>query len=277
MMMDCSMIKSSYPIKRYTILRRMTQLGILALLIAGFKGYTDLLIGDYSFAMLLGVVPLTDPFAVIQMLFAQVPLKTDLLLGAGIVLVLYGLIAGRAFCSWVCPLNMITDAANGLRRVLGIRPNGRFRISRNVRYWAIGISLVLSAIYGLSAFEMISPVGLVQRAMIFGIASGWFTVVALFFFDFAVLQNGFCGHLCPLGGFYSLVTKPAVIRIYHKKEPCSLCMLCKDICPEKQVLAIIGERDGFINFGACTNCARCIEVCPDDALHFSLKGLKKSA
>jgi ferredoxin-type protein NapH len=43
------------------------------------------------------------------------------LIGACIVLLLYLLVGGRTYCSWVCPVNLLTDFAYWLRVRLGSR------------------------------------------------------------------------------------------------------------------------------------------------------------
>jgi len=48
-------------------------------------------------------------------------------------------------------------------------------------------------------------------------------------------------------------------------------MKCKTVCPEHQVLHMIGKQSLSVTSGECTNCARCIEVCDDDALGFSIR------
>jgi ferredoxin-type protein NapH len=76
--------------------------------------------GNLSSSVLLGVVPLSDPYAVLQMFASGSLITMDIMIGALIITIFYGLIGGRMFCSWVCPINMVTDAANWLRRKLGI-------------------------------------------------------------------------------------------------------------------------------------------------------------
>jgi ferredoxin-type protein NapH len=218
---------------------------------------------------------MSDPYAAMQMLAAGAVMATDLLIGVGVAVVFYLLIGGRAFCSWVCPINMITDLANYLRRVTGInRITGiKQPASRNIRYWVLGLSLVISAIMGVTAFEFISPISMVHRGIVFGIGFGWAAMLIIFLFDLFVLKNGWCGHICPLGGFYSLLGKFSLIRVHHKEENCTLCMKCKVVCPENQVLHMIGKESLPVLSGECTNCGRCIEVCDDDALNFSIRKL----
>ena len=263
---------------RYLILRRISQISILILFFGANSWGWKILQGNLRSSKFLSVIPMSDPYAVLQMLFAGATLAADLLLGAGIVIIFYFFIGGRSFCSWVCPINLVTDAANYLRRKLEInRVQGiKQPATRNIRYWVLGLSLILSSIMGVAAFEFISPISMFHRGIVFGIGFGWAAILIIFLFDLFVLKNGWCGHVCPLGGFYSLVGKFSLIRVYHTEENCTLCMKCKVVCPEHQVLHMIGKESLPVLSGECTNCARCIEVCDDDALGFSIRKLVKN-
>ena len=257
---------------RFLIARRIVQLAIIGLYIAGNAFGWNVLKGNLSSSKIFDVIPMADPYAVLQMFAAGTLLATDVLVGAAIVVIFYALIGGRAFCSWVCPMNMVTDFANWLRVKTGIhREEWQLRISRKARYWILGLSLVLSFLIAAPAFEFISPISMLHRGLVFGMGFGWVAVLGVFLFDLFATKNGWCGHLCPLGGFYSLISKPSVIRVKHDADKCTLCMNCKNICPEKQVLWMIGKESVFVSSGECINCGRCIEVCNDDALNFGLR------
>jgi ferredoxin-type protein NapH len=262
---------------RYLILRRATQIGLLFLYFGANAWGWKILQGNLSSSLVFGVVPLSDPYAALQMLFAGGLLATNLLIGAGIITAFYLVIGGRVFCSWVCPVNMITDAANYLRRKIGVDklPNKQ-SVSRKMRYWILALSLIISFMMGVTAFEFISPISMVHRGIIFGLGFGWAAMLIIFLFDLFVLKNGWCGHVCPLGGFYSLLGNFSLIRVHHTEENCTLCMKCKVVCPEHQVLHMIGKESLPVLSGECTNCARCIEVCDDDALGFSIRKLAQN-
>jgi len=260
---------------RYLILRRLTQIGLLVLYFGANAWGWTVIQGNLSSSLILGVIPMSDPYAALQMLVAGAALAMDLLIGVAIVTVFYMLIGGRAFCSWVCPINMVTDAAAWLRDKLEINriQNGKAPVKRVTRYWVLGLGLVISAVMGVTAFEFISPISMVHRGLVFGMGFGWAAIAVIFLFDLFVLKNGWCGHVCPLGGMYSLLGKFSLIRVHHDEEACTLCMKCKDVCPEQQVLHMIGKESIPVLSGECTNCARCIEVCDDDALEFSIRKL----
>jgi len=262
---------------KYLILRRITQITILLLYVgANIYGW-KILSGSLSFSMLFDKIPLSDPYAVLQMLFAGAMISSNLIIGAIIILLFYGLIGGRAYCSWVCPVNMVTDLAGYLRRKFNIDKDGKkYIISRNFRYWAFGTLLVFSFITGVAVFEFISPIGILTRGIIFGIGFGWVFLLAIFLFDLFIVKNGWCGHICPLGGMYSVVGSKSIIRVKHDANACTNCGECKQVCPEKEVLnPIIHKKSDFISGKECTNCGRCIEVCNDNALKFSIRNILK--
>lgn len=257
---------------RYLLSRRLIQISILGLYIAAHLWGLKILEGNLSSSILLGTVPLSDPYAVLQMFAAGAVLTTDIVLGAVIITLFYAMFAGRMFCSWVCPINMVTDAANWLRRKFGISSiQKRVYMSRNIRYWVLGLSLVLSFLMGLTAFELVSPISMMHRGLVFGMGFGFTAIMVIFFFDLLVHENGWCGYVCPLGGFYSLIGKFSLLRVRHNVDNCTDCMKCKDVCPEKEVLHMVSKFSETVKMGACTNCARCIEVCDDDALNFSIR------
>jgi ferredoxin-type protein NapH len=263
---------------RYLLLRRTTQIGIMLLYFGANAWGWDILMGNLSSSLLFGVVPLSDPYAALQMFAAGSIMAVDLLIGATIIIFFYAIVGGRVFCSWVCPINPITDLANYLRRVLGFNQIQKKQpASRNIRYWTIVLSLIISFGLGVTAFEFISPISMVHRGIIFSFGFGIAAILVIFLFDLFVLKNGWCGHICPLGGAYSIIGKYSLLRVHHDSNNCTACMKCKEVCPEVQVLHMIAKNTEPVLSGECTNCARCIEVCDDDALEFSIRNFKNGS
>ncbi len=261
---------------KYLILRRISQITLLVLYFGANAFGWKVLTGTMSSSSVFETIPLSDPFAVLQMFAAGAILAFDAILGAIIIVLFYGIIGGRSFCSWVCPVNMVTDAANWLRRKLYIdKIERKVWISRNIRYYMIALALIVSFVSGMAAFEIISPITILNRGAIFGFGAGAGLLVAIFLFDLFVLKNGWCGHICPLGGVHSIIGKYSLIRVKHNSDNCTLCMKCKEVCPEVQVLDMIGKRSEFVVKQECTNCGRCVDVCNDDALSFNIRNYLK--
>lgn len=257
---------------RYLVSRRVSQAAILSLFIAGNLFGLKALRGNLSTSKVLDAFHLADPFSVLQSAAAGAVMAGEALLGAGIVLAFFGFVGGRMFCSWVCPMNVVTDCANWIGKKLGAGAGSRdLRVSRSARYWAVAVSLLLSAFFGFAAFEQVSPIAMLHRGLVFGMGMGWLAVLAVFCFDLFVLRNGFCGHLCPLGGFYALAGRYSLLRVRHDTDTCTLCMKCVEHCPERQVLPMVGRQSGTVLSGECTNCGKCIDVCNDRAMGFGLR------
>jgi len=260
---------------RYLILRRISQLGILALFLLGPLAGIWIVKGNLASSLTLDVLPLTDPLVLLQVFVSGHLPESAALIGASIVLAFYLLVGGRVYCSWVCPVNIVTDTAEWLRRKLKIKNSANF--SSKTRYWLLGGILLVAAISGSVAWELINPVSMVYRGLIFGMGLAWGVVAAVFLLDLFVGRRAWCGRLCPVGAFYGLLGEGAVLRISAaRREQCDDCMDCFAICPEHQVIrpALKGADKGVgpvITDGNCTNCGRCIDVCARDVFEFTTR------
>ncbi|RLA08317.1 MAG: quinol dehydrogenase ferredoxin subunit NapH [Gammaproteobacteria bacterium] len=260
---------------QWLISRRFSQLFILMLFLAGPWFGWWIVTGNLSSSLTLGTLPLSDPFVLLQAIAAGHWPETAAITGAVIVVVFYLLVGGRVYCSWVCPVNLVTDAAFWLRQRLGI--GGASSLSRKTRYWLLAAILLVSIVSGSIAWEMVNPVSMLHRGLIFGIGFAWIVVSAVFVFDLLVTRRGWCSHLCPMGAFYSLLGTRSLIRVRaDNRSACNDCMDCYLVCPEQQVIrpALKGADKGIgpvIDSANCTNCGRCIDVCAPNVFHFGLR------
>lgn len=259
---------------KWLILRRFTQLGLLALFLAGPLAGLWIVKGNLSFSYTLNTLPLADPYVLLQSLAAGHMPEKLALIGVAIVVAFYLLVGGRTYCSWVCPVNLVTDLANWLRVRLGLK--GGAHVSRQVRYWVLGMTFVAAAVSGTIAWEMVNPVTMTHRGLIFGAGLAWTVLLAVFLLDLFVMRHGWCGRLCPVGAFYSLIGKFALLRVkLPARAACNDCMDCFAVCPEQQVirpaLKAIGGTPPLILEANCTNCGRCIDVCSKDVFTFGTR------
>lgn len=256
----------------WLIARRSVQLGILALFALGPLAGVWWAKGNLSSSVLFGVLPLTDPFVLAQTVAAGHLPGAAALTGAAIVAAFWAVLGGRGFCGWVCPLNVVTDAAAWLRRRLHI--TGGRAPSRTLRLWLLGAVLVASAIAGHTVWEAVNPVSLTQRALIFGGSLAWGATAAVFGFDLFVAPHGWCGHVCPVGASYALLGSKSLVRVSARHAGrCDDCGDCFAVCPEPQVIvAPLKGKDGagpVITDRDCTLCGRCIDVCPPRVFAFT--------
>lgn len=261
---------------KWLILRRLSQAGILLLFMLGPWAGIWIIKGNLSSSLLLDVLPMTDPFIFLQILATGYSaIAAEAVTGALIIVAFYLLVGGRVYCSWVCPVNLVTDAAYWLRVKFGIKRGANFQ--RNTKYWMLGMVLLVAAVSGVMAYELVNPVSMLHRGLIFGMGVGWLVIAGIFLFDLFVAKRGWCTHLCPMGAFYGLLGRVSPMRVRaDDRSKCDDCGECFAVCPEPQIIPAIlkGKEKGIppvILSGECTNCGRCIDICGQDVFHFGLR------
>jgi ferredoxin-type protein NapH len=265
--------RSLWAANKWLFLRRLSQLFILCLFLIGPWYGVWIIKGNLSGSLLLETVPMTDPLLAVQILAASGSLAGTALIGTLLVAGFYALVGGRVFCSWVCPINPVTDLANWLRRKLRLR--GGAKLTRSLRYWVLAMVLVTSALTGSIVWEYANPVSILHRELFFGLGLGWTVILGIFLFDLIVADRGWCSHICPMGALYGLVGSYSPLRIRSEKDKCDDCGDCYYVCPEPQVITpTLKGNDVTILAKECTNCGRCIDRCPQDVFHFGLRRSK---
>ncbi len=251
---------------RFLILRRLCQLAIIALFMAGPT--LGVLTGNLSSSMLFDTVPLSDPLIVLQALATGHIPEFNALLGVVIVVVFYAILAPRAFCAWVCPLNIVTDLAAWLRRKFNIKAS--YRWSPAIRYWLIPVLMLGSALSGAILWTWLDPVAAMHRGLVFGMGAGWVLIALVFVLDLLLVEHGWCGHLCPLGATYGVIGRKSLLRVTAvRREDCTKCMDCFYVCPEPEVLRQpLKEGDRRVMDQNCISCGRCLDVCPEHVFEF---------
>ncbi|NOE24607.1 quinol dehydrogenase ferredoxin subunit NapH [Ruegeria sp. HKCCD6157] len=257
---------------RFLLMRRASQLFFLVLFLLGPWFGIWIVEGTLAGSLTLGVLPLTDPFILLQSFVAGHWPEMTALIGGLIVLVVYALIGGRVYCSWVCPINPVTDAANWVHRKLDL-PKG-WQPKRGTRLWILATVLLVSGLSGVIAWELVNPITMLHRGLVFGMGFVWAMIAAIFVFDVFVSRHGWCGHLCPVGAFYGLIGSKSLLRVSAaNRTACDDCMDCYAVCPENQVIspALKGKPGSspLILSPDCTNCGRCIDVCAVDVFNFT--------
>lgn len=259
---------------RFLILRRLTQLSIILMFLSGPLWNTWILKGNYSGSLLFDSIPMTDPLMTAEMLSAGYMPEWTTILGTLILVALYAVVASKAFCSWVCPLNIVTDSAAWLRRKLGIRQSAK--LSRNLRYGILAMILVGSAISGTLLWEWINPVAALGRVFVYGLGATLWLILVVFLFDLLIVEHGWCGHLCPIGATYALIGAKSLLKVkVIDRARCDRCMDCYNVCPEPQVLRLPlhgdAEDSQIILSKDCITCGRCIDVCAENVFKFGTR------
>jgi len=170
----------------------------------------------------------------------------NMIIGLVTILIFYFLMGGRTFCSWVCPYHFIAEWAEKLHKYLvKKRKIKEHHFNRGLRYvfW-IGF-LILALVTKRLIFQEINPVGIVSRALIYGPGLG----------------------------------KLSPVTIKFEYEKCGHCRKCQDVCLVPHVLWFVvkgraTQAQHYVG-SDCIKCGYCVDICPGDALNFSIKGLSK--
>lgn len=226
--------------------------------------------GSLSSSTLFGIT-LVDPFAALQAIVASKSLPLTLLIGALPPLVAYGLVRGRVFCGWTCPVNLLLEIVDWLREKLGIKVQER-AVPRHAKvYVALGV-LVLSLLLSVPVFEVLSPISFINKGLVFGSLVGGLTLLAIVLAELFWARRVWCRSLCPLGGFYEVVGKVGLVNVKIDHDACIGCNKCKKACLcDPQILdAPVAGEDAIVRAGDCMLCGKCIESCPAKALALSV-------
>ena len=213
---------------------------------------------------------ITDPLAFIGYILSSrtfyMPFFTSILILTGITLVF-----GRVYCSWICPMNLIFELNNMLRKLLiklNIKPlNVGF--NRLHKYTILIIGCIISFVLGIHVLYFLYPPIILNREVLhffyfrsFGI--GLSVLLVLLFIEISFSQRAWCRYFCPGGALWSLLGIKRIVKVEFDKQLCDDCGKCNLAC-EFGLNPMRGEM-GM----ECDNCGRCIAKCKPDALMFSL-------
>ncbi len=219
-----------------------------------------------------------------------------------LLLLIFALVFGRAWCSWGCPAPRIRRffkrdpkpakheacAGEGSKGCQGWSLLASLRhIARDKRSWALLAVIVATIVAGIPLFCLICPVGLT-----FGtVGSLWHLIVdkqmtwsAAVFPAALVVEliicRVWCLSLCPIAGLLNIVGQFAVgFRPKVKSSTCLMtsegkeCSACLAACPEQIDLH---AKDTVQQLGTCQRCGACARTCPTSSISFKVRPQLKS-
>ena len=185
-------------------------------------------------------------------------------------ILLMSLLAKKTFCSWLCPVGTLSEAAYKMGRKLFGR---NFRIwrwldvtLRGVKYLLllifvklILIDMPIEALVGFldAPYWAVSDVKMLH----FFTRMSMTTVVVLAILTFLSLfyKNFWCRYLCPYGALLGLASLVSPFKIRRDQDRCTGCQSCSIACPSD--LPVHSCR--AVSSPECTGCLTCVANCPE--------------
>lgn len=223
---------------------------------------------------------LIDLNSALQVMLAHKHIIVNLFIGTFTVFLLWVLLGGRTFCSWVCPYHLVAELTEKLHLKLVDRKlvtDHEFHRGTRTVFWVLFSLMTL--VTGYTVFETISPTGILSRALIYGpgLALGW--VGLLLLFEVFWSRRAWCRYICPIGLTYGVVGSISPLRVSYHVEHCFHEGDCRKVCLVPHVLDVtVKGRAAEETTGLgpdCTRCGLCIDACPTGALRYEVKGLSK--
>ncbi|RJP52307.1 MAG: 4Fe-4S binding protein [Anaerolineaceae bacterium] len=209
---------------------------------------------------------------ILPYLFTGHTLKSTNLLNFSVLLATLGvaLVAGRAFCGWLCGLGAIQDfVAEWTRKLFGEKRHIRGRQSKTIlplrlppavdrplryaKYFVLAAILITSLYMVFPPLREFCPV----RA-VFGLKMTtllWITLV-VFLAGSMLVERFWCKYLCPLGAALAVFNKISPARLVMDHHHCNNCGRCDIECSMG-----IADVPHQLDHPECVRCMECLDTC----------------
>lgn len=185
-------------------------------------------------------------------------------------ILLMSLLAKKSFCSWLCPVGTLSEAAYKM----GCKLFGRnFRVWRWLDVTLRGIKYLLLLLFvKLILFDMpiealagfldapywaVSDVKMLH--FFTGMSVTTMVVLAILTFLSLFYKNFWCRYLCPYGALLGLASLASPFKIRRDQDRCTGCQSCSASCPAD--LPVHSSR--AVSSPECTGCLTCVAHCPE--------------
>jgi polyferredoxin len=192
---------------------------------------------------------------------------------AGLVILLLalatGLLAKKAFCSWICPIGALSDTLAAVSRRLFRRKLRLPRVPdlplRSLKYlllaffaYAVFFQMGSAAVADFldSPYNRVADVKMLyffERLSPFGLG-----VLATLALLSLLVPYFWCRYLCPYGALLGALSLLSPLKLTRHPPSCIDCGLCTKACPSHLPV----ERLARVRSDECFGCLSCVAACP---------------
>lgn len=192
----------------------------------------------------------------------------NIVLGLGVLV--GAVLAGAAFCGWICPFGTLQDALTGLRKRLRLPemrvPRKLDVILRYGRFVVLGLILyqtIATVKLWFSSYDPYRTIFSLEWIFTPNLSEHWpaYLIAVLVLLASFFIPRAWCKYACPLGGVMSIVGHTSLLRIRRDAQDCKGCRVCETPCP---IGIAVAQANPRINTN-CIGCLECVEACPRHA------------
>ncbi len=179
------------------------------------------------------------------------------------------IVGNKLVCGWACPFGVLQELIFSLPILKRFKRNRKvpFWISNSIRggLFLLFLLMLFGIIGGKKGFviyHFVNPFNVFNLK--FELPTIAVTVILALGLSFAVYRP-FCQFICPFGFVSWLAERFSLVRVLIDHDRCNQCGACAKACPLPSAQHIVEGRRFATD---CYSCARCLRVCPDDALRY---------
>lgn len=204
-----------------------------------------------------------------------------------VAIIVLSFVFGKAFCSWLCPVGLISESLGDLgdkisrklfKRTLKM-PRWLDYPLRSLKYLLLGF-FVYSIFFAMGELALKafldSPYNLtadIKMYYFFAEISRFSLIVIGSLILLSIVFRGFwCRYLCPYGALLGITSLLSPNKIKRDPVSCIDCGKCALACPSK----IKVDKVRTVWSDECTACMSCVDSCPvKDTLDLTTLGVRK--
>ncbi len=189
--------------------------------------------------------------------------------GAFVFFIALATVGNKLVCGWACPFGALQELVYSLPVLQRLkRWKMPFWLSNLVRSGLFVVMLlmlfgILGGRRGFVLYHGINPFNLFNLE--FESASMAIAVAVALLLGLVVYRP-FCQFICPFGLISWVAERFSLARVRIDPERCNRCGACSQACP---LDAAKHRVEGKVLAADCYSCARCLNVCPHEAITYS--------